>query len=79
MKLYRGKDCVEVFCDYIDKEIKRLYNMFPENPMDELTKEEWSEYNKSKQCHICLHKFDKDDVKVRDHCHYTGKYRVCST
>ena len=28
LKLYRGKDCVQVFCDYIKKEVRRLYHMF---------------------------------------------------
>ena len=26
LKLYRGKDCVEVFCDYVENEVKRLYH-----------------------------------------------------
>ena len=30
MKHYKGKDRVEVFCDYIENEAKRLYHMFPE-------------------------------------------------
>ena len=40
LKLYKGEDCVEVFCDYIEKEAKRLYHMFPEKPMKHLTHEE---------------------------------------
>ena len=31
LKLYRGKDCVEAFYDYIENEAKRLYHTFPEN------------------------------------------------
>ena len=38
LKLYIGKDCLEKFCDYIRQEAHRLYHMFPENPMDPLTK-----------------------------------------
>ena len=38
LKLYRGKDCLEKFCDYIRQEAHRLYHMFPEKPMDPLTK-----------------------------------------
>ena len=37
LKLYRGKDCVQVFCDYIKKEARRLYHMFAEKPMEPLT------------------------------------------
>ena len=33
LKLYRGKDCFEKFCDYIRKEAHRLYHKFPEKPM----------------------------------------------
>ena len=31
LKLYRGKNCVGKFCDYIRREAHRLYHMFPEN------------------------------------------------
>ena len=37
LKFYRGKDCVEKYCDYIKQEADRLYHMFPEKPMDPLT------------------------------------------
>ena len=32
------KDCIETFCNYIKGEARRLYHMFPELPMDPLTK-----------------------------------------
>ena len=38
LKLYRWKDCIEKFCDYIKEEALRLYHMLPEKPMDPLTK-----------------------------------------
>ena len=43
-----------------------------------LTKKEEENYNNQKVCYICKKEFDKNDkknYKVRDHCHYTGKYR----
>ena len=40
LKLYRRKDCVKVFCDYVENEVKRLYHMFPEKPMKSLTREQ---------------------------------------
>ena len=43
-----------------------------------LTTEENIYHNKQKICYICKKEFnnnDKKNYKVRDHCHYTGKYR----
>ena len=44
LRLYRGKDCIETFCNYIKEEARRLYHMFPEKPMDPLTKKQWKKY-----------------------------------
>ena len=68
LKLYRGKDCVEKFCDYIKQEAHRLYHMFPEKPMDPLTNGQWKGYEKARECHICYKQFNSKDPKVRDHC-----------
>ena len=43
-----------------------------------LTKKEEENYNNQKVWYICKKEFeisDKKHCKVRDHCHYTGKYR----
>ena len=40
-----------------------------------LTDEENRSYENQKHCHVCRKLFTKDDKKVRDHCHFTGKYR----
>ena len=71
----RGKDCIEKFCNYIRQEAHRLYHMFPEKPMDPLTKKQWKTYKRSTICHICFKPFNSKEPKVRDHCHYTGRYR----
>ena len=73
--LYRGKDCIETFCNYIKGEAHRLYHMFPELPMDPLIKKQWKRYKRSPKCHICYKPFTQTNLKVRDHCHYTGLYR----
>ena len=75
LRLYRGKDCFEKFCNYIKGEAHRLYHMFPEKPTDPLTKKQWKKYKKETKCHICYEPFTTKDRKVRDHCHYTGLYR----
>ena len=51
-----------------------------------LTHKENNFYNEQEICYICKEKFcmDKDDKdyinreKVKDHCHYTGKFRGVS-
>ena len=44
-----------------------------------LTEEEKESYENEQLCHICDKEFytdnNKEMRKVRDHCHYTGKYR----
>ena len=44
LRTYRGKDCIKTFCNYIKGEAHRLYHMFPELPMDPLTKKQWKKY-----------------------------------
>ena len=75
LRTYRGKDCIETFCNYVKREAHRLYHMFPELPMDPLTKKQWKKYKRSIKCHICYKPFTLGDPKVKDHCHYTGLYR----
>ena len=75
LRTYRGKNCIETFCNYIKGEARRLYHMFPELPMDPLTKKQWKKYKRSTKCHICYKPFTLRDPKVRDHCHYTDLYR----
>ena len=75
LRLYRGKDSIETFCNYIKGEARRLYHMFPELPMGPLTKKQWNKYKKATKCHICYKPFTLRNPKVRDHCHYTGLYR----
>ena len=75
LRTYRGKDCIQTFCNYIKGEACRLYHMFPGKLMDPLTKKQWKKYKQSTKCHICYKPFTQTNLKVRDHCHYTGLYR----
>ena len=76
LKLYRGKDCIKKFCDHVTGKAHRLYQSFPEVPMKPLTPKEMDRYKRSERCHICFKPFKEDNPKVRDHCHYTGCYRM---
>ena len=42
-------------------------------PMNNLTSHEKNMFDKARLCHICEKPFAKNDMRVRDHCHFTGK------
>ena len=73
---YRRKDCIEKFSKDL-KEIGTEIINFEEKEMIALTNKEIKSYEKQKVCHICKKEFcdDKNKKKVRDHCHYTRKFR----
>ena len=43
--------------------------------MISLTPEEKIYHSEQEICYICKKEFDEKSYKVREHCHYTGKYR----
>ena len=66
---YRGKDCIKKFCKNLREQATK---------MTPLTTKEKIYHNEQEICYICKKEFDKNNkkyYKVRDHCHYTGKYR----
>ena len=77
LNYYRGKDCMKKFCEDLKEHATRIIN-YEKNKIIPSTKEEKINYIDQQICYICKKEFDKSDKKhhkVRDHCHYTGKYR----
>ena len=72
LSYYRGEDCMKRFCKDLKDHATKLID-FKKKIMTPLTKEEEDNYNKENICYICKKEFNND--KVRDHCHFTGKYR----
>ena len=68
------------FCEFLREHAIKIIN-FREKKMKLLTKEQQESYENAKICYIYQEKFenkylkDKKYCKVRDHCHYLGKYR----
>ena len=60
------------FCKDLKDHATKIID-FKKKIMTPLTKEEEDNYNKENICYICKKEFNND--KVRDHCHFTGKYR----
>ena len=40
-----------------------------------VTDDDEKDFKQVKECHICDKKYGEKDIRVRDHCHITGKYR----
>ena len=65
------------FCKDLREHATKIIN-YEKKKMIPLTTEEKIHYNKQKICYVCKKEFNINDekkYKVRDHCHYTGKYR----
>ena len=76
LKMYRGKECVEEFVEYIEEEVKRLYVTFPQHLMIGLTDVLKREHKATEKCHICFKEFNNPkNKKLRDHCYHTCLYR----
>ena len=65
------EDAMDVFIKWLEDDVKVIANIKPKKMI--FTEEDKKQFNKSKICWICDEPL-KDD-KVRDHCHYTGRYR----
>ena len=65
------KDAMDKFIKWLEEDVKAIANIKPKKMI--FTEEDKKQFNKSKICWICDEPL-KDD-KVRDHCHYTGRYR----
>ena len=73
-KSSEDEDVAKVFVEKIIELTKGIYNDFYLRPKPlKLSIDEQKFFKEATICHICNQKLEKD--KVRDHCHFTGKYR----
>ena len=78
--LYTKRDEAENLAKIFVKKLviatHNIYNEYYRRPKKiRLTKDEHISFCSSKICHICNEEIKEGDRKVRDHCHFTGKYR----
>ena len=76
---YRGYNCMKKFCKDLREHTTKLIS-YEKKDIIPLTKKEEENHNKQEVCYICKKEFntsdsDKKHHKVKDQCHYTGKYR----
>ena len=65
-------DPIDVFINWLEEDIKIISELGNE-PM-KITKEEQEQFNQASNCWICEKLLNLQD-RVRDHCHFTGRYR----
>ena len=62
---YKVVSCYE-YCQKIAGKFNKPLRMSDDDEQD---------FKQAKECHICDEKYGEKDIRVRDHCHITGKYR----
>ena len=64
-------DAIDVFIKWLEDDVKFLANI--EEKKMVFTRKDEKQFNKASDCWICGEELGND--RVRDHCHYTGRYR----
>ena len=73
---YTGEDAEQVFIDWLKRDVQEFTKILPKpQTYNGITEQEGCETQTRKTCWICDEKFTHENYKVRDHCHFTGKYR----
>ena len=70
---YTGENVAEEFIKRLEEDIKEICNI--KKRLMIFGKREKERFDKATKCWICNKEFKEDDKKVRDHCHFTGRYR----
>ena len=73
-------DLMKEFCNTMSEAVMKLYDKhFRSKVPINMSPKDKKDYNSNKICHLCSKRFypDSNEIyqKVRDHCHFTGKYR----
>ena len=64
-------DAMDVFISWLEEDVKAIANIEPKEII--FTEENKKQFNKASDCWICGESLGND--RVRDHCHFTGRYR----
>ena len=65
-------DTIDVFINWLEEDVKIISELGNEKMI--ITPEEEEQFKQASDCWICHKKLNLED-RVRDHCHYTGRYR----
>ena len=81
LRKYTGEDAMEKFVEWIEDDVKEIANIPDVEMIFGLN--ELKQFNDATKCWICNEEFDdtadekgyRKNEKVKDHCHYTGRFR----
>ena len=81
LRKYIGEDAMEKFVEWIEEDVKEIANI-PDVEMI-FGPDELNQFNSATKCWKCNEEFDdtvdekgyRKNEKVKDHCHYTGRFR----
>ena len=75
--IYRGENAVYKFMEKMLEEVKYCKDVIKKhfNKPLVMTEDDEQHFKTMDGCHICGEKYTDKDVRVRDHCHITGKFR----
>ena len=77
INIYRGEKAVYKFMEKMLEEVKYCKNIMKKEFDKQLimTDNDELSFKLEQKCHICEESYKDKDIRVRDHCHITGKYR----
>ena len=77
VQIYRGENAVYKFVENMLEEVNWCKSKMKKhfNKPLKMTKEDEKDFQKAIKCHICDQQYTDKDIRVRDHCHITGKFR----
>ena len=77
IETYRGKDAVNKFIKRMLEEVKYCKKIKKEKFNEDMIMRriDKEDFKTATKCHICGKKYTGGEIRVRDHCHITGKYR----
>ena len=64
-------DAMDIFIKWLEEDVKDIANIEPKEMI--FTEEDTKHFNNASDCWICGEELGND--RVRDHCHFTGRYR----
>ena len=67
----KGANAMDVFIKWLEEDVKAIANIEEKEMI--FTEEDRKHFNKASDCWICGEELGND--RVRDHCHFTGRYR----